>query len=171
MFDTIRSVFRHPIFEPNHSTAEAQLPVASFRPLREYAPDGIAYKERRCAVVNITADFAGSAGVGEHLTTGPVYDNETIVDGLIVGDVACDSAGHGATVAVGTSAGSAANSLKTAANEDTYAVNVTLPMIPLGHGTGEVKLSADGFISFTVAVEAVTSGKFYVWYDVVFTGA
>ena len=168
MFDTIRSIFRHPIFEANVSTGENQHPVGTFRPIREYAPDGVAYRERRVTYY----DFAEHGGaVGEIVLDGPVYNNETIVDGLIVGHTLADSAGDAATIAVGTSAGSAANSLKTAANDDTYAADATLPIVPVGHGTGEVKLSADGFISITVAVEDLTAGKFFIFYDVVYSGA
>lgn len=168
MLDLIRNVFRHPIFEANHSTGEAQKPVAAFRPIREYATDGVAYRERRCAIYDFTAD---GGAVGEIVLDAPVFNNETIVDGLILTDVDVTSAGGTATIAIGTSAGSAADSLKAATAEATYAVDTTLPLVPLGHGTGEVKLTADGFISITVAVEALTGGKIYVFYDVVFTGS
>lgn len=168
MFDLIKKVFRHPIFEPNHTSGEATFPVGSFRPIREYAADGIAYREKRCAVYDFTVD---GGAVGEIVLAAPVYDNETIVDGLICTDVDVASAGGTATIAVGTSAGSAADSLKAATAEASFAVNTTLPTVPLGHGTGEVKLTADGFISITVAVEDLTGGKIYVFYEVVFTGA
>lgn len=166
MFDNIKQVFRTAYFEPNHNTGEAQFPVASFRPIREYAPDGIAYRERRVAVY----DFTVNGGAVSTITlAAPVYNNETIVDGLLVTDVA--AAGATATIAVGTSAGSSTTSLLAATAVASFGANVTLPLVPVGHGTGEVKLTADGFVSVTIAVAALTAGKFYVFYDVVFTGA
>ena len=80
-------------------------------------------------------------------------------------------AGTSSTLAIGTSAGSAADSLKAATAEASFAVDTTLPIVPVGHGTGEVKLTADGFISFTTAVATIATGKVYVFFDVIFTGA
>ena len=167
MFDIIKSVFRHPIFEKNRSTGETLLPVATNRPIRFFAQDGqeTAYREWRCGVYDFSV--LGGAVAEIALPTAPVYSGEIIVDGLIVGVTTCDSAGDAATIAVGVSGAGAADSLKAAANDDTYAAGAVLPIIPLGHGTGEVAVTEDGTLTITVAAEALTAGKFYIFYEVV----
>lgn len=64
--------------------------------------------------------------------------------------------GSSTTIAVGTSAGSAANSLKTATAEATYSIDAVLNIVPVF--ATPVKMSADGTITVTTAVAALSAG-------------
>ena len=168
MLDTIKNIFRHPAFDALPG-GENRRAFGAFRPIREYAADGVAYVQRDIAVW----DFAKHGGATGEINLNTVSsgrplgitfpDNAILVDGLIIVDTAF--VGPTATIAVGTTAGSAADSLKAALAVASWATDAVLPLIPLGHGTGEVKLSAAGSLSITIATAALTAGKAYFVID------
>jgi hypothetical protein len=83
-----------------------------------------------------------------------------------------DGAAHTATIVIGTSAGSAANSIKAGAvavSDATWNANSTsVAVVPVFTVATFVRMTAAGNITITTAVEALTSGKFdiFVFYVV-----
>ncbi len=104
-------------------------------------------------------DFAIDGGGAPGLIT--LAQSDTIPAGAIMvgGTLNPTTAlvGSTTTIAVGTSAGSAANSIKTATAEATYSIDAVLNIVPVF--ATPVKMSAAGTITITTATAALTAGK------------
>lgn len=104
-------------------------------------------------------DFAvdgGAVGLITPATNAIIPDNAIIIGGIANPTTAL--VGTSSTIAIGTSAGSAANALKTATAEATYSIDAILPLVPVFTAGSAVKLTAAGSITITVAVAALTAG-------------
>lgn len=92
----------------------------------------------------------------------PTLPIKAIILGGVIDIVTTLTGGATSTIALGTSAGSAANSLKAATAVATWAAGVTVPVVPVFTAATFVKLTAAGKLTLTVAAEALTAGKFNV---------
>ncbi len=98
----------------------------------------------------------GAVGLITPATNAVIPDNAIIIGGILNPTTAL--VGTSSTIAVGTSAGSSAASLKAATAEATYSVDAVLATIPVFTAASAVKLTAAGSITITVAVAALTAG-------------
>ncbi len=103
----------------------------------------------------------GVVGLITPATTATLPINSIVLGGLINVTTACTSGGS-ATIAVGTSAGSSASSLKTATAVATFSSAAMLATVPVFTAASAVKLSAAGSITVTVATADLTAGIFEV---------
>lgn len=109
-----------------------------------------------------TYDFAVDGGAVGLITPAVganyILPSGSIILGGIIDIVTTFTSGGSATIAVGTSAGSAANSLKAALAVASWTAGL-LAVIPVFTAATMVKLTADGTITLTVATAALTAGK------------
>ncbi len=108
------------------------------------------------AKYDFAVDGGGAPGLITPATNAIIPDNAIIIGGIANPTTAL--VGSSTTIAIGTSAGSAANSLKTATAEATYSVDAVLPLVPVFTAGSAVKMSAAGSITITTAVAALTAG-------------
>ena len=108
----------------------------------------------------------GAVGAITPATNAVIPDNAIIVGGILNSTTAL--VGTSSTIAVGTSAGSSATSLKAATAEASYSADAILATVPVFTAASSVKLTAAGSITITVAVAALTAGvmEITVWYYV-----
>lgn len=108
-------------------------------------------------------DFSVDGGaVGAILpVSGATLPSKAIILGGVVDVVTTITGGGGATIALGTSAGSSATSLKAATAIASY-TGVALALVPVFTAATIVKLTASGAIQITVGTAALTAGKFNV---------
>ncbi len=104
-------------------------------------------------------NFAVDGGVVGLITpaVNAVIPNNAIIIGGILNPTTA-LVGASSTIAVGTSAGSAANSLKAATAEATYSIDAVLATVPVFTAASSIKLTAAGSITITVAVADLTAG-------------
>ena len=86
--------------------------------------------------------------------------NAVVYGGMVNSIVALGSGGGSATLAIGTTAGSAANSILTATAQATLSANATVKPTC---ATTPFKMSAAGQISVAVAAGPLNAGKVEVW--------
>lgn len=111
----------------------------------------------------MTYDFAvdgGAIGLITPTDSPSIPLGAIIVGGVIDVTTTLTSAGA-ATIALGTSAGSSAASLKAATAVATWAAGL-LAVVPLFTAASMFKLTAEGKLTLTVADFALTAGKFDV---------
>jgi hypothetical protein len=117
-----------------------------------------------------TYDFAVDGGaVGTiQLVSSPIIPANSIILGGILDPITTFNGGGGATVAVGIGTGASTAALKAAAGFATYVGGTPLVMLPVW-SAAFFKLAADGKLSVTVAVAALTAGKMAI--DIVYVPA
>jgi len=108
------------------------------------------------AKYDFAVDGGGAPGLITPATNCVIPDNAIIYGGLCNSTTAL--VGSTTTIAIGTSAGSAANSLKTATAEATYAADAVLALTPVMTAATAVKMTAAGSITITTATAALTAG-------------
>lgn len=114
-------------------------------------------------VAHAVIDFSSDSGtVAAHIPANSdiIPKDAVVFGGGINSSTAVDSAAHGASLVIGTSAGSAANSIKTVTAQATLSVDAVV--VPTCVAT-PFKMSAAGQINYTPSGEAITSGKLEVW--------
>jgi hypothetical protein len=105
-------------------------------------------------------DFAVDGGAQGEITLASnctIPDNAIIIGGIINSTTACTSGGS-ATIAVGTSAGSSATSLKAATAVASYSADALLATVPVFTAASAVKMTAAGQVTVTVATADLTAG-------------
>ncbi len=109
-----------------------------------------------------TYDFTVDGGGVSTITpvSGATLPINSIILGGIIDTVIPLTSGGSATVAIGTSAGSSAASLKAALAFGSYTGLVAV--IPLFTAVTMIKMTAAGNITFTIATAALTAGKLNV---------
>lgn len=80
-----------------------------------------------------------------------------IMSGMIFVKAAVTATGA-ATVAIGTSAGSSSTAIKGATGKASYTLNALLDVVPVNTAATAVRMSADGYITFTIAGDALLTG-------------
>ena len=108
------------------------------------------------AKYDFAVDGGGAPGLITPATNAVIPDNAIIVSGFANATTAL--VGSSTTIAIGTSAGSAANSLKAATAEATFSADAIVALVPVMTAATAVKLSAAGSITLTTAVAALTAG-------------
>lgn len=105
-------------------------------------------------------DFAVDGGAVGVITPsqGLTLPNKAIIIGGLLDIVTTLTSGGAATIAIGTSAGSSATSLKAATAVATYAAGL-LAIVPVYTAASAVKMTAAGNVILTVATAALTAGK------------
>lgn len=104
--------------------------------------------------------FATDGGVVGLITpalTAVIPDN-AIVFGALVNAITAPTSGGAATIAIGTTAGSAGNSIKVATAIATYTIDSVLPGTPVFTAGTAFKMTAAGSINITVAAVDLTAG-------------
>lgn len=112
---------------------------------------------RRAKMIYSFAADGGAIGAITPKSTATLPANAIILGGIINVTTAVTSLGS-ATVAIGTTAGSAANSLLAATAKATLSLNALLDPVPIYTAATAVKLTAAGSLNITVAVAALTAG-------------
>lgn len=108
------------------------------------------------AKYDFAADGGGAPGLITPATNCVIPDNAIIVSGFANPTTAL--VGSSTTIAIGTSAGSAANSLKAATAEASFGSDVIVALVPVFTAATAVKMTAAGSITITTAVAALTAG-------------
>lgn len=114
-------------------------------------------------VAHAVIDFSSDSGtVAAHIpaNSDTIPANAVVHGGGINSPTAVDSAAHGASLAIGTSAGSAPNSILTATAQASFTTDAVMKPTCT---TTPFKMSAAGQINYTPSGEAITSGKVEVW--------
>lgn len=122
----------------------------------------LAVLQTRFDVAKATFDVAVDGGAISTITpklNSKIPDNAIILGGII--DNLTAFVGTNATIAVGTSAGSAADSLKAATAITSY--TGLLAIVPVFTAATMIKMTAEGVITVTVATTALTAGKFDIY--------
>jgi len=111
-------------------------------------------------VIKATYDFAVDGGlVGTILLSQSlIVPADFVVLGGILNPITTFNGGGGATVAVGIGNGAQTAALKAATGFASYVGGTSLAVLPI-FSSGFFTLAADGKISITVAVAALTAGK------------
>lgn len=111
----------------------------------------------------MTYDFSVDGGAIGLITpaNSPVLPQGAIILGGIIDITTTLTSTGAATIALGTSAGSSATSLKAATAVATWAAGL-LTLVPIFTAATMFKLTADGRLTLTVAAVALTAGKFDV---------
>jgi hypothetical protein len=117
--------------------------------------EGVGLMRKAKAIYNFAAD-GGVIGLITPVRNAVIPANAIVFGGLAIPTTAL--AGATATIAIGTSAGSSAASLKAATAVATYSLNAILPLIPVFTAGSAFKMTAAGKITCTVAVAALTAG-------------
>ncbi len=107
------------------------------------------------AKYDFAVDGGGAPGLITPATNAIIPDNAIIIGGIANPTTAL--VGSSTTIAIGTSAGSAANALKVATAEATYSTDAVLALTPV-FSSAWVKMTAAGSITITTAVAALTAG-------------
>lgn len=97
----------------------------------------------------------GAQGLITPKTNVLIPDNAIVIGGCLNPTTALT--GATATIAVGTSAGSSATSIKAATAVASYSLDAILPVVPLVAASW-LKLTADGYVTITVATADLTGG-------------
>lgn len=105
-------------------------------------------------------DFAVDGGAVSAITpaTNATIPDNAILLSVILNPTTALTSGGSATIAVGTSAGSSANSLKTATAVASYSLDALLAGVPVFTAASAVKMTAAGSFTITVATAALTAG-------------
>ncbi|MGD0497527.1 MAG: DUF2190 family protein [Bryobacteraceae bacterium] len=111
------------------------------------------------AVIDFSSD-SGTVAAHTPANSDSIPKDAVVFGGVINVPTAVDSAAHGASLVIGTSAGSAANSIKTVTAQATLSIDAVV--VPTCTAT-PFKMSAAGQINYTPSGEAITSGKVEVW--------
>lgn len=116
------------------------------------------------ALAKMTYSFATDGGVQGLITpaNSPTLPAKAIILGGVIDITTTLTSGGSATIALGTSAGSSATSLKAATAVATWAAGVTVPVVPVFTAASYVKLTAAGRLTLTVATADLTAGVFDV---------
>jgi hypothetical protein len=111
----------------------------------------------------MTYDFAVDGGVVGLITpaNSPTIPDNAIILGGTIDITTTLTSGGAATIALGTSAGSSATSLKAATAVATWAAG-QIAVVPVFTAATYVKLTAAGRLTLTVAAFDLTAGKFDV---------
>lgn len=111
----------------------------------------------------MTYDFAVDGGVAGLITpaNSPIIPDNAIILGGTVDITTTLTSGGAATIALGTSAGSSATSLKGATAVATWSAG-QMAVVPVFTAATYVKLTAAGRLTLTVASFDLTAGKFDV---------
>lgn len=136
-----------PAFSDTGQSNSANLQTAYF------SPDGLRMYRAR---YDFAVDGGGAPGLITLANSDTIPANFIITFGLVQVLTAL-STGSSPTVAIGTSAGSAANSLKTATASSSYASGL-VALIPVWTAATAIKMSADGTVTITTATAALTAG-------------
>ena len=122
--------------------------------------EGDQYGAGGLQVIKATYDFSVDGGaIGTILLNQSlIVPADFVVLGGIINPITTLNGGGGATVAVGIGNGAQTAALKAAAGFATYVGGTSLAVIPVW-SAGFFTLAADGKISITVAVAALTAGK------------
>lgn len=107
------------------------------------------------AIYSFAAD-GGAIGLITPAANALIPANAIVLGGIINPTTA--PVGATATIAVGTSAGSSATSLKAATAIATYSIDALLATVPVMTAATAFKMSAAGSITLTVAVAPLTAG-------------
>lgn len=112
------------------------------------------------AVMNY--DFEREGGAVGLITpfTSPLIPDNAIIIGGVIDILTTLTSGASATISLGTSAGSSDASLKALTAVATWAAGVTVPVIPVFTAATWIKMTAPGRLTLSVAVAALTAGKF-----------
>lgn len=108
------------------------------------------------AKYDFAVDGGGAPGLITPATNAIIPDNAIIIGGIANPTTAL--VGSSTTIAIGTSAGSAANSLKAATAEATFSADALVALVPVFTAGSAVKMTAAGSITITTAVAALTAG-------------
>jgi hypothetical protein len=111
-------------------------------------------------MVRAKYDFAVDGGAVSTITVatnGIIPDNAIILGGMLNATTALTSGGS-ATIAVGTSAGSSASSIKAATAVASYSADALLAVVPLWTAATAVKMTAAGSVTVSIATAALTAG-------------
>jgi hypothetical protein len=113
-------------------------------------------------VAHAIYDFASYGGVVSTIAPASdiIPDNAVIIGGTINSTTAVTSAA-GATVAIGTSAGSSTTSIKGVTGKASYSLDAMLNAVPTF--AAPVKMTASGTITFTIGTADLTAGVIEVW--------
>lgn len=106
-------------------------------------------------------DFAVDGGAVSAIlpASGATLPNKAIIHGGVLDIVTTFTSGGAATLALGTSAGSAANSILAATAVASLTAGITTVLIPKFTAASILKLTAAGVIQWTIAAFAMTAGK------------
>jgi predicted RecA/RadA family phage recombinase len=112
-------------------------------------------------VAHALYDFTVDGGVTPILpaNSDTIPKDAVVLDGVVNSTVACAAAGA-ATVAIGTTAGSAANSILTATAKATLGTDA---VVKATAATTPFKMTAAGQIQFTIGTGPLTAGQIEVW--------
>ena len=120
------------------------------------------------ATYSFAVDGGGAPGLITPASNATIPINAVIYNVAVVVSSDLLAAGGAATIAVGTSAGSAANSLMTATNKTSWTASAKFVQgVPVPQTASTwVKMSAAGSITLTSATNALTAGvaEIYVFY-------
>lgn len=108
-------------------------------------------------------DFAVDGGGAPGLITLAVSDiipDNAVICGGFCNSITAASTGSSPTIAIGTSAGSAANSLKAATASSTFSTDAIVALVPVWTAATAIKMTAAGTITITTATAALTAGVF-----------
>lgn len=153
MFDTVKNAFRHPIFEPNHATGETNLPVASFRPRRRYASNGISYTQEFEAIYDFATHGGAATTTFDLGVTCPL--GAIFFEGSAIFLLATTGAGSLSFGVASLLTGVAELLAATAAT----AIGNVIPLKPTFAGAGEFTLAAAGNIVAVSSVGTITAGR------------
>lgn len=106
-------------------------------------------------------DFAVDGGAVSAIlpVSGATLPNKAIILGGVLDIVTTFTSGGSATLALGTSAGSAANSILAATAVASLTAGVTTVLIPKFTAATLIKMTAAGVLQWTIATAAMTAGK------------
>lgn len=132
------------------------IPIASiWGQLNEDAKRGAYNLKYAKALYDFSVDGGAIAAIQPK--NNAILPAKAIVIGGIIDVLTTPTSGGGATVAIGTSAGSSATSIKGATAIASYTGLVAT--VPVFTAASSFKMTADGFIIFTVASFVLTAGK------------
>lgn len=112
-------------------------------------------------------NFATDGGAVSTITPASAVNStipaKAIVFGVIINSSTAVTSGGAATIAIGTSAGSSAASLRAALAVASYSADAIIAGAPVFTAGSSFKMTAAGQITFTVATAALTAGVIEVW--------
>lgn len=121
-----------------------------------FNPDGLRMYRAR---YDFSVDGGGAPGLITLAVSDTIPINTILVWGL-VNVLTAASTGSSPTIAIGTSAGSAANALKAATASSTFSSAALVALVPVMTAATAVKMSAAGTVTITTATAALTAGVF-----------
>ncbi len=126
------------------------------------SPDGLRMYRAR---YDFAVDGGGAPGLITLAVSDTIPDNFIICGGF-VNSITAASTGSSPTIAIGTSAGSAANSLKVATASSSFSTDAIVALTQVWTAATAIKMTAAGTITITTATAALTAGVF----DIVVVG-